>query len=293
MNGLTVSASAACATSAGVPTRPAAAPPCVQPGGLGVPAIVSQIATHPRGRSGRQSGDTRGERERAGHRRVPGYQQRAVQNCTRAAALSVQPAWPTIRADCDLWPASNCGRLSRPRSALPVHSAITAEELPPRSPERHTLAWTRPALAVHCKLTATCCSARATTAPSACTPLTSSDGSTLTAVAASSAPRQNHRTGGALVSPVRAAALLGHRVAQWHLVPLGRLGRLIRRGACTSAFRRRPGTALVPRAESRAVRLDLRRQAGPAPDKGLGGAAGDWLVTLVQANPAYQAARTR
>ena len=33
-----------------------------------------------------------------------------------------------------------------------------------------SLAWTRPARAVHCKLTATCCSARAPAAPSACTP---------------------------------------------------------------------------------------------------------------------------
>src|SRR6185312_2676221 len=87
---------------------------------------------------------------------------------------------------------------------------------------------------------------------------------------------------GALAPPVCAAALLGHRPAQRHLVPLGRLGRLIQRGTCTSAFRRRPGTALVPRAGSRAFRLDLRRQTGPAPDKGLGGAAGDWLVTSVQ-----------
>ena len=80
------------------------------------------------------------------------------------------------------------------------------------------------------------------------TALISADGSTLTAVAASSVPPRPEPPRDALVPPVGAAALLGHRTAERHLVPLGRLGRPSqRRGTCTSAFRRRPGPALVPR----------------------------------------------
>ena len=108
------------------------------------------------------------------------------------------------------------------------------------------------------------------------TALTSSDGSTLTAAAAGSVPPQSPhpRMPWYRLNVLRLSLVTGQ--------PSGILYRSAasarpsrRRGTCTSAFRRRPGPALVPRERSRAVRLDLRRQAGPAQDKGEVRAAGD------------------
>ena len=60
------------------------------------------------------------------------------------------------------------------------------------------------------------------------TAVTSSDGSTLTAVAGDFCAAVPEPPRDAPVPPVGAAVLLGHRAAQRHLVPLGRLERLIR-----------------------------------------------------------------